>query len=72
MTKLAIGTEYIELRAAKRKVRSNLSYLNRRIQRLHKSPSVYLRMLEHYSRKVDEQKALLTWLEQHDQVAVAC
>lgn len=71
MKKLAIGSEYIELGAAKRKVRANLNFINRRIQRLHKSPSIYLMMHKHYSRKLEEQKTLLEWLEEHDQTAIS-
>jgi hypothetical protein len=67
MTKLMIGTESLEIKAAKNRVLANLKMLNERIQDLHQNPSISARIYAFYAKKIEEQTGILEWLNQHDQ-----
>ena len=67
MTKLVIGKDAIEVKAAKRKVLSNLRLLNSRLQGLCRSSASFDVLHAFYSQKVEEQLAILNWFEKFDQ-----
>ena len=66
MTKLVIGKDAIEVKAAKRKVLSNLRLLNSRLQGLCRSSASFDALHAFYSQKVDEQLSILEWFEKFD------
>lgn len=66
MTKLVIGKEAIEVKAAMRKVLSNLRLLNSRLQGLRQSSASHDALHAFYSQKVDEQPSVLEWFEKFD------
>lgn len=66
MTKLVIGKDTIEVKAAKRKVLSNLRLLNSRLQGLCRSSASFDALHAFYSQKVDEQLSILEWFETFD------
>ena len=66
MTKLVIGKEAIEVKAAKRKVLSNLRLLNGRLQGLCRSSASFDALRAFYSEKIEEQLAILEWFEKFD------
>lgn len=67
MTKLVIGTESLEIKAAKNRVLSNLKMLNDRLHGLHQNSFIYSRLHVFYTKKIDEQSGILEWLNQYDQ-----
>ena len=69
MTKLVIGKDAIEVKAAKRKVLSNLRMLNSRIQGLCRSSASFDTLYAFYNAKVEEQLSILAWFEKLDQAA---
>jgi|SRR5690606_5813779 len=69
MTKLVIGKDAIDVKAAKRKVLSNLRLLNSRLQGLCRSSASFDVLHAFYSQKVDEQLAILKWFEKFDHAA---
>ncbi|ARU29447.1 hypothetical protein CBR65_19500 [Cellvibrio sp. PSBB006] len=69
MTKLIIGKDAIEVKAAKRKVLSNLRMLNSRIQGLCRSSASFDTLYAFYNAKVEEQLSILAWFEKFDQPA---
>lgn len=68
MTKLVIGMEHIEIRAAKQKVSFNLKWLNTRIQSLPLDSAIYDRAYQFYVKKIEEQKGIMEWLNQYDEL----
>lgn len=66
MTKLVIGTESLEIKAAKNRVLLNLKMLNDQLHGLHQNSSIYSRLHAFYSKKIDEQSGILEWLNQYD------
>lgn len=71
MTNLIIGTEIVEIKAAKKKVTSNLKMLNKRIKCLDQSSTMYSHMHAFYSRKIEEQTTILKWLHPFDEQSIA-
>lgn len=71
MTKLVIGKESIEVKAAKKKVLSNLRLLNSRLQGLCRSSASFDALHEFYSQKVDEQLSILEWFEKFDRTTTS-
>lgn len=69
MTKLVIGKDAIEVKAAKRKVLSNLRMLNSRIQGLCRSSASFDTLYAFYNAKVEEQLSILAWFDKFDQPA---
>lgn len=67
VTKLVIGTESLEIKAAKNRVLSNLKMLNERVQSLHQNPSICTRIYAFYTKKIEEQTGIFEWLNQYDQ-----
>lgn len=65
MTKLVLGRETIGIRTAKSRVLKNIKSLNDRIQALHASPDIGKKIHAFYAKKVEEQKAILQWLDQY-------
>lgn len=66
-----IGKEAIEIKAAKRKVLSNLRLLNSRLQGLCQSSASFDALHAFYSQKVDEQLAILEWFEKFDRTTTS-
>lgn len=66
MTKLVIGTESLEIKAAKNRVLLNLKMLNDQLHGLHQNSSIYSRLHASYTKKIDEQLGILEWLNQYD------
>ena len=71
MTKLIIGKDAIEVKAAKRKVLSNLRLLNSRLQGLCRSSASVDALYTFYGQKVEEQLAILEWFEKFDRVTTS-
>lgn len=71
MTKLMIGKEAIEVKAAKRKVLSNLRLLNGRLQGLCRSSASFDALHAFYRQKVDEQLNILEWFEMFDRTTTS-
>lgn len=71
MTKLVIGKDAIDVKAAKRKVLSNLRLLNSRLQGLCRSSPSFSILHTFYSDKVEQQLNILEWLERFDQASLA-
>jgi hypothetical protein len=71
VTKLVIGKESIEVKAAKKKVLSNLRLLNSRLQGLCRSSASFDALHEFYSQKVDEQLSILEWFEKFDRATTS-
>ena len=71
MTKLVIGKDAIEVKAAKRKVLSNLRLLNSRLQGLCRSSASFDVLHAFYSQKVEEQLNILAWFEKFDRVTTS-
>lgn len=69
MTKLVIGKESIEVKAAKKKVLSNLRLLNSRLQGLCRNSASFDMLHAFYSQKVEEQLIILEWFEKFDHAA---
>ena len=59
----------MEVKAAKRKVFSNLRMLNSRIQGLCPSSASFDTLYAFYNAKVEEQLSILAWFEKFDQPA---
>ena len=71
MTKLIIGKDAIEVKAAKRKVLANLRLLNNRLQGLCRSSASFDALHEFYNQKVDEQLAILEWFGKFDRTTTS-
>lgn len=71
MTKLIIGKDAIEVKAAKRKVLANLRLLNNRLQGLCRSSASFDALHAFYNQKVDEQLAILEWFEMFDRTTTS-
>ncbi|MGM8227792.1 hypothetical protein ACSV5M_14495 [Cellvibrio sp. ARAG 10.3] len=69
MTKLVIGKDAIEVKAAKKKVLSNLRMLNSRIQGLCRSSASFDILYTFYNAKVEEQLSILAWFDKFDQAS---
>lgn len=66
MTKLVLGMESIEIKAAKKRVMSNLQMLNERIHGLCKESASYSALNAFYHKKIEQQRGLLEWLSNYD------
>ena len=71
MTKLVIGKDAIDVKAAKKKVLTNLGMLNSRLQGLCRSSVSFDALHVFYSQKVDEQLAILGWFENFDRATTS-
>ena len=66
MTKLVMGKDAIEVKAARKKVLANLRMLNSRLQELCRSSASYDALHAFYNKKVEEQLNILEWFEKFD------
>lgn len=66
MTKLVIGKDAIEVKAAKRKVLSNLRMLNSRIQGLCRSSASFDTLYAFYNAKVEEQLSIRAYYRRRE------
>lgn len=66
MTKLVMGKDAIEVKAARKKVLANLRMLNSRLQELCRSSASYDALHAFYNKKVEEQLNIFEWFEKFD------
>ena len=71
MTKLVIGKDAIDVKAAKRKVLSNLRLLNNRLQGLCRRSASYDALHAFYSEKIEAQLNILEWFEKFDRATTS-
>ncbi len=65
MSKLVIASESIELKVVRKKIVSNIKWLEAQIAVLNVNSALGKRMLGFYSEKIEKQKITLEWLNKY-------
>jgi hypothetical protein len=65
MSNLVIESESIEFKVMKKKITSNIKWLEARIASLNVNSAIGKKMLAFYAEKIEQQKITLEWLEKN-------